>query len=114
VAISDPPALKTDEPFRVQITAGVDEVRIVMSGPLDLGSAADVRQLGIALRGTVGPVVLDLGEITFLDSSGITALVGLKGELDLQLRALSVLHVRPEALDVLRMVGVDELLGLTA
>ena len=103
-----------DEPFLLQVTAGEHETHVRLSGPLDLGTAAELRQLGIALRGTAGPVVLDLGALTFIDSTGITALVGLKGELDVQLRALTVRDVRPEALDVLRMVGVDELLGLAS
>jgi anti-anti-sigma factor len=112
VAIAAPEPALGDEPFLLQVTARADGVEVVLRGPLDLGTASDIRQLGIALRGTAGPVVLDLADLTFIDSTGITALVSLKGELDLQLRSLQVRHLRPETLDLLRMVGVDELLGV--
>ena len=102
-----------DQPFLLQVSATEHEVRVQLSGALDLATAGDLRQLGVALRGTTGPVVLDLAGLTFLDSTGITALVSFKGELDLQLRELTVEQVRPETLDLLRMVGVDELLEVS-
>ena len=101
-----------EEPFSIQVRAGEHEVLVHLRGALDLASASDLRQLGVALRGTTGPVVLDLADLSFLDSTGITALVSFKGELDLQLRQLTVERIRPETLDLLRMVGVDELLAL--
>lgn len=99
-------------PFLLEVRAGEDDVRIAVIGQLDLATAPDLRQLALAMAGTVGPVTLDLGALTFIDSTGISALAGFKGEMDLQLRHLTVCNVPDRVLDVLRMVGVDEALGI--
>ena len=101
-----------DVPFLLEVRAGEDDVRIGVFGQLDLATAPDLRQLAQALAGTVGPVTLDLAGLTFIDSTGISALASFKGEMDLQLRHLTVRNVPERVLDVLKMVGVDEALGI--
>jgi anti-sigma B factor antagonist len=101
------------ERFYLEVRAAEDHVDVAVSGPLDVSTVVDLQQLAVALPGTSGPVVLDLAGLTFLDSSGISALAGFKGELDVQLRQLSVVNVSPRILDLLRMVGMDEALGVS-
>ena len=101
-----------DEPFYLEVRAGDDGVRIAVHGPLELSTVADLQQLSTALPGTSGPVTLDLAGLTFLDSTGISALASFKGQLDVQLRQLTVCNVSTRVMDLLRMVGVDEALGV--
>jgi anti-sigma B factor antagonist len=80
---------------------------LVLSGEIDLACADDVAEAGVALlHHTPGParIVVDLGAVEFLDSSGLSAL--------LQIRRAAVAQGVEVALrDVTRSVGV--LLQLT-
>jgi len=111
VVIHEPPA---NERFSIDIATTDGTVVVRLHGPLDLASAPDVAQLSHALRSTTGPVTLDLADLDFIDSTGISALAGFKGELDVQMRSLVVAGVQPRVLDVLRMVGIDEALGISS
>jgi len=54
---------------------------VVVRGRLDLRSAPDLRDQGIAaLAASSGTLVLDLGDVEFIDSSGLGVLIGLQRE----------------------------------
>jgi anti-anti-sigma factor len=55
---------------RIEREARGTETRVAVAGEIDLATAAEV---GAAVRFALrdGPVVLDLGEVTFMDSSGV-------------------------------------------
>jgi anti-anti-sigma factor len=65
--------------FGFDVVHGEDEHVLVLHGQLDLAHAARVRQ---ALRtARAATVVADLSDLTFLDSSGIAALLAARSEL---------------------------------
>jgi anti-sigma B factor antagonist len=100
------------EPFLVQVAAGEDAVRITVHGPLDLSTVPDFQQMVAALEGTTGPVTLDLSGISFIDSTGLSALVTMGRELEVRMRQLVIVGVTDRVADLLRMTGVDGILGL--
>ena len=59
-------------PLGIRIEAGPDELVVFVTGEIDMESAPQLRE---CLQSHVGRVVLDLSEVTFLDSSGIATLV---------------------------------------
>ncbi len=63
-------------PFRVDVHPERDVVRVVPVGELDLATAAELEEQLHELRSAgFDRVVLDLRELTFIDSSGIRVVV---------------------------------------
>jgi anti-anti-sigma factor len=64
-----------ERPFDVRSAQSRDGLTVIASGEIDLWSAPEVRQ---ALSGHAGPggrVLLDLRQVTFMDSSGLGLIV---------------------------------------
>ena len=57
-------------------------------------------------------VTLDLGEVSFMDSSGIAILLRARQRVSALGGALRVVHVPEQAAKVLRAAGVDKLMDL--
>jgi len=85
-----------------------DEAVVVLAGELDALSAPIVRgELeGVVSEGT-GDVVVDLGGVTFMDSSGAGALVFLHKRLVAQSRVLALVGVAGQPLDLLTLLRID-------
>lgn len=100
-------ALASDE------SIGAFEPVIVLDGELDLASTGDVWEAVRAeLEVGAGPVVLDLQAVTFIDSIGVKLLLDVrKLAADLG-RPLSFVRPSEFARRVLRLTGVDRVLGL--
>jgi anti-sigma B factor antagonist len=103
----------------VTVQVAVDEpasghVVVALAGELDLAAAPAVADaVGRALsRGTVGEVVIDLAQLTFLDSSGVHALMRAREAVRAQGASFAVRRAVPAVTHVLRIAGVGELLGV--
>lgn len=100
----------------VSIDAGLDGVlRVVLRGEVDFTSAAtagDMVREAIAQR-RPAVVRVDLGAVTFLDSSGIGVLVqAMKAAAAID-AAFRVEHADGNVFDQLSMTGLLELFGMT-
>jgi anti-anti-sigma factor len=81
---------------------------VYMSGELDMANADSIEQtLASNLNGQQR--VLDLGQLTFLDSSGIRAILHVAQSSD---EALILRNLRPNVRKILAVAGVDESLGV--
>lgn len=68
-------------PLKLRVTQHGETCEVQLSGELDLANAGAVeRELQAALADGSGRVVLDLGDLTFIDSTGIALLVTAAGE----------------------------------
>ncbi len=100
--------------LRLRRTTEDGSLVLAIGGELDIGSAPRLREeITILVDGGCTRLVLDMGEVTFLDSSGLSVLImGLKRLRerggDLLLRA-----VNPQPRAVLEMTGITRLLGLS-
>jgi anti-anti-sigma factor len=86
-------------------------VRVRVTGEMDMATAGQVTTaVAQALRQRPGEVLIDLDAVSFLDSSGIRAL--LAAQLDGQTCGIMVRVVNPRGhvLRVLQITGVDGLL----
>lgn len=99
-----------------QIVMSGDRLRLVLSGDIDVSVAAKIASLADpAVAAHTGQVVVDLSAVTFIDSSGVGALVALHNSLaDRGLGPLRVVPGPPNVMRVLRLVGLDEVFELTS
>ena len=96
------------------VDMGVFEVRIEgnahvrVSGELDLRTAPQLVSAVESLAGTeVHRVVVDLSRVTFIDSSGVSALCLAKAKLDVDGTVLVLRDVSTQVDAVLRMCGLE-------
>jgi len=100
------------EEFGVDVTWGAAEATIVISGELDLATCPQLAgSLDGVVDGPAGDVVVDLSEVTFLDSTALTVLVTFRERLESVGRRL-VLD-RPSAV-VVRVLTISGLLAAFA
>jgi stage II sporulation protein AA (anti-sigma F factor antagonist) len=89
-----------------------DEVVVRLTGELDLDGAGAVTETLVGLgTGDVRHVVVNASEITFLDSSGLRALLSAREQLDKVDVVLRVDSPSPAVERVLEMTGTRQLLG---
>ncbi len=86
--------------YRADVRRQPEEIVVVVSGELDIASASDFEAV---LREELarGPVLLDLAELSFMDSTGVHALDAILRDAAAQ---RWVLRVRPDLHDNVRHV----------
>ncbi len=92
------------EPFDMVVTGSGDTYRVRLSGELDIASTQGLTE---ALSGITGSTVVDLSELSFIDSSGVAALV--RAQQDLAAEGRSLTLTRPSS----AVARVFEILGIT-
>ena len=99
----------TDEsPFELHTTTDSSDVVVVtVVGEVDMTTAPELTKAIDGVAGTARKVVVDLSGVTFLDSSGLNALVRGRRELAAADRELSV--VAPPAGVVRHVIGIAQL-----
>jgi anti-sigma B factor antagonist len=65
----------TDTPFELRATRIGDAVVVAIVGEIDMATAPEVSSAINTRHGDTGRVVVDLSEVTFLDSSALNAFV---------------------------------------
>jgi stage II sporulation protein AA (anti-sigma F factor antagonist) len=103
----------TDEaPLTVDAAVDGDVARVTLSGELDLdGAGALAGELGdLAGKGATS-VVVDVAGLTFIDSSGLRALLSAREQLDGAGATLKLLNLSPAVERVLEMTGTRGLLA---
>jgi anti-sigma B factor antagonist len=111
---SSNPQNKTSTVIPVHVTSNPD-ASLTLRGDLDLATADTLRAaVADALRGdTCTSVVLDLAEVTFIDSTGLGTLVAIRNEcLDRDI-ALSLRRPSPTVRRLLQLSALDTVFTLT-
>jgi anti-sigma B factor antagonist len=90
--------------------------RLTVAGELDLATAGVLREAAAAqLRsGELRELVLDLGGVTFLDSSGLGALLQVRGDLLSAGSSLAIDAVASGTARIIAIAGLAETFGLPA
>ncbi|MFG1994588.1 STAS domain-containing protein [Actinoplanes sp. NPDC048988] len=94
---------------------GVDTV-VVLSGEIDMDNSNQVRQFldDVLQREQPRSLVVEMGEVTFLGSAGIHALVLCHFNADRLGSRLEIHHVRPPVRQVLDICGVTDMFHIAA
>jgi anti-sigma B factor antagonist len=86
---------------------------VAVRGEIEIATAPELTAaLDEAIRTTSGPFVIDLTNVGFLDSSGITCLVRARALLGRDDRTLGLICPPGSTRRVLSLVGMDELVAL--
>jgi anti-sigma B factor antagonist len=83
----------------------------MLHGELDIATAPELVAMLTRLRRHEHPVVLDLAEVTFIDSTGLTALMDAFLDAERDGWAFSVRRASPAVRRVVALAGVGKLLG---
>ena len=101
--------------FGIDITSPAGQVRVALSGEIDLSTVGDLES---ELRETVEAapelLVLDLREVTFLDSSGLRLLLRLHGRQTERGDRLVIVQGARRVARVLELTGADQRLEVVA
>ena len=89
-------------------------VTVVIAGELDHFAAPQIRRrLDELLEDqTITHLVLDLENLTFMESSGIGMLLGRLRALQARGGSLSVMHMQPPVEKLFRLSGLDRVIGV--
>jgi anti-anti-sigma factor len=102
------------QPFSVShAPTAEDGVVVIARGEVDMASAPVLWGAIVeALAGHSGQVVLDLSDVSFIDSQGINVLVRVHKECNIDRERLIVRAPQPQARKVLEMTGLDKILAI--
>ena len=101
-------------PLDVEIQAQPGQTILVLHGELDMATESQLRDVAMAQLGVSGLATLglDLADITFLDSSGISVLVEVRNQAQERGIAMEISAVSPHAARVLTIVGLAKSFGI--
>lgn len=84
-----------------------------LRGEVDLATAPQlVVDLVRLAQVTNGVMVVDCAELSFIDSSGVAALLRVERKLRTVGRSMRLLHLRPMQRRVIEILGLTEILGV--
>lgn len=93
--------------FRIDVAAEAGPSTLRVSGEVDLAVAAELRQAGLSCieSDDVG-LRVDLGDVTFIDSTGLGALVQLRSAARDSGKMLQLVNVPDEVSRMLQLTGL--------
>lgn len=99
--------------FRLEVDGSPTSTIITIAGELDLASSPALADELERLADVDGPpVIIDLRELEFMDSTGLSTLVRAQGRLEAAGRRLAVVRGAPQVHRLLELTGVAERLEL--
>ncbi len=100
--------------FRIKTVLRGDFCILTLAGEVDLDVVDDLLQLGRLGLDAVGvkTLVLDLADVTFMDSTGIGALMQLRNTADSHSRSLLLANVPKAVHRILELTALDSMFGV--
>jgi anti-sigma B factor antagonist len=100
-------------PLQVFVSRGESTTRVVLAGELDGATALFLsEQLRQVTADLVGDLTMDIGLLTFIDSTGLSLLVSLHKQLQARERTFTVRDPTPMARRLFQITGLDDVLTL--
>ena len=98
--------------FRYEHDAGADIVYV--EGELDVSSAGELQRAvaNASCKGHGRELHLDLGGLTFVDSTGVQALLRIHESFEADGRRVVLTRPRRQVLSVLSLLGLDQMLNI--
>ena len=102
------------ETFRIGVTPTEGTCTLSLAGEADLAVADDIVALGTAglEDATVHTLVIDMTDVTFLDSTVLSALVKLSLLAEDRAKSLALAHVPNRVQRVLKIAGLDSVFAI--
>ena len=86
------------------------DVGLAVSGELDMAAADGFRELAASVLDPTGEVVLDIGDLAFIDSAGLRAIMRLSE--DVCPHGIVLRSPRDNVLRVLEMLSIENIAGI--
>jgi anti-sigma B factor antagonist len=99
-----------DQHLTVELETGASPVRVVAAGEVDAASAPALATAIADASEAGGDVALDLGGVTFIDSSGLRVIAGAVTAADEQGRSVRVVAASSAVERIFAMTGLSELI----
>ena len=103
-----------DDMMVVQVRLQGGYTVITVAGEVDIATAPRLGHHLAALAGSGRPVIADLDQVSFIDASGLGALVGAARRADAHGGSLHAVCARPQTRKLLWLTGVDRRIPLAA
>lgn len=88
---------------------------IAVTGEVDISNASTLRDaIDLALEQPTDQVVLDLAQVSYIDSTGIGVLVGAAHHAAEHQKGFSAVNAQPGVMRVVQLLGVDQEISITA
>src|SRR5947209_12448184 len=101
------------EPLIIQVRQHPGHVLVTVAGEVDISTVGKLRERLAGLAAAGRPVVTDLDQVTFIDATGLGALVGAARRAAAHGASLQVVCSRPQTRNLLQLTGLDRRLGLS-
>jgi anti-sigma B factor antagonist len=88
--------------------------KVVITGRIDIAGAQEIDLPLNVVGGSRRAVVIDLADVTFIASMGLRGLVMCAKSIHSKRGKVSMFGPRPEVADVIKTMGIDELIPLSA
>lgn len=85
-----------------------DDATVILAGELDLGTAPDLQDALAELTGEPRRVTVDLEKLEFIDSTGLSALLGAHKALSEVGGTLELKGPKPMVINLVKMTGLDD------
>jgi anti-sigma B factor antagonist len=101
-----PDKSSSHRPFAISVARNHDEVAVVAVGELDLASADRLGQAfkDVWAAGSI-PIVLDLGQVDFIDSTALRMLLSLRNDAKRKQHALTLVPPAPPVRRIFELTG---------
>jgi len=99
--------------LHVERSGGGDELRLVLRGKITLMDTPGLRKLMLGtIEESAGGVIVDLGDVGFLDSSGVAVLVEGWRKAQDSTKSFVLLDPSPAVMRVLELSQLDEIFDI--
>lgn len=103
--------MTTPQALAIDVTMEGSRAVVAPKGEIDYGNVAQLRGALVDLsQGDATEVIVDLGGVTFVDSTALSVLVQAKQRLEESNRRMSVVEPLPRVLRVLELAGLRDYL----
>jgi len=103
-----------DKALTIRVRRGPGHTILTAAGEIDIATVARFRARLFALAGEGRPVIADLDQVSFIDASGLGALVGAARRAAAHGGSLHAVCARPQTRRLLWLTGVDRRIPLAA
>jgi anti-sigma B factor antagonist len=102
--------VQREEQLRIEVVPADGCVTIRLTGEIDLNTAPSIREAALrAMSHHGGTLLIDLSGVTFMDSTGLEALLATRRRAELSGGTLQLIDPTQSVLRVLEVTGVDRL-----
>jgi anti-sigma B factor antagonist len=100
------------DPLTIEVRHEQDYVIVTVAGEIDISTVARMRDCLFDLAASDRPLVADLDQVSFIDSTGLAALVGTAKRAACRGGSLYAVCGQPKIRQLFRITGLDRLIPL--